>query len=472
MIDHIRRLKIKESLRDHCGVFGIYAPSENVAKITYFGLFSLQHRGQESAGIATTNGKKISLIRGMGLVPSVFNEEKLSSLKGFAAIGHSRYSTTGKNTLNNAQPLKLKLKKDELVIAYNGNITNADILRKDLKVKFTTTTDTEVIAWTVAKAAGKNWEEKILNSFPKLVGAYSIVLLTHKKLIGFRDRLGFKPLVLGHLNGGYVICSESCALDTIGAKYIRDVKPGEIVSIDQKGLKSLNKKNGNKKSFCLFEYVYFARPDSVLNKELVHDARRRSGELLAYDSPIASDLVVAVPDSGTSAAIGYSKASGISYNEALMKNRYIGRTFIQPEQRIRDLGVKLKFNPIKGNVKNKRIVIIDDSIVRGTTMKKIVEMLHLAGAKKIHLRICSPPIKYPCYFGVDTYDATQLIARQKTIEEIKKFVKADSLVYLRLSDLIKATRQKRKNLCTACFSGKYPVAVNLDFKKNIFEKKK
>jgi len=464
---------MNSTIKDHCGVFGIFAPYENVAKITFFGLYSLQHRGQESSGIAVSDGKKITITKGLGLVSSVFNEKNLSLLKGFVAIGHNRYSTTGTNCSDNAQPIVVKDEKYQLALGHNGNITNADELSKKLgRIKFSSTTDSEVIGWTVIKSPGKNLEEKIINSFPKLIGAYSLVILTEKKLFAFRDPQGFRPLVLGKLNGGYVVSSETCALDTVGSRYLRDIKPGEIISIDNKGLKSISFVKPKRKSFCLFEYVYLARPDSILNKQLVNEVRRRSGEILANEEPVAGDLVTAIPDSGTSAAIGYSKASGIPFEEALIKNRYIGRTFIQPDQRIRELGVRIKFNPLKKVVNKKRVIIVDDSIVRGTTMRKIVEILRNCGAKKIHIRICSPPFKHPCFYGVDTPYQKQLIASEKEIAEIKKFIKADSLKYLSLPALIKATRQKEKNLCTACFSGNYPTQINKNFSKMILENKK
>lgn len=459
-----------DKLKEECGIFGIFTPGEDISRITFYALHSLQHRGQEGAGIVTTDGKKLYSVKGLGLVTSVFNEQNISKLKGFAAVGHNRYSTTGSNTINNVQPIILNLKNDSFILAHNGNITNADILKKQLiNVKFSSSTDSEIIAWTIIKNQSKTWENKILNSLDKIYGAFSVVAMNRSKLFAFRDPLGIRPLVLGSLNGGYVVSSETCALDTVGAKYIRDIKPGELISIDKKGVRSVGRIDIKKRSFCLFEYVYFSRPDSILNNELVHQVRQRSGELLSYEAPMSADLVVAVPDSGTSAAIGYSKASGIPYGEVLIKNRYIGRTFIQPEQRIREMGVKIKFNPMKKIVKGKRIIIVDDSIVRGTTIKKIIEVLRKCGARKIHLRICSPPIKYPCFYGVDTPNRKQLIASEKSVNEIKNYVNADTLKYLSLTGLIKAARQKRKNLCIACFSGKYPTHINNDFSKTILE---
>ncbi len=457
-----------DSLKDKCGIFGIYGKDEDVARISFFGLYSLQHRGQEGAGITVTDGKNLKSVKGLGLVSSVFNEQKINSLKGFSAIGHTRYSTTGGNKLCNVQPIVLE---EDFALAHNGNIINAMDLSRQLgsDIGLTSTSDTEIMGWVIKSSQGKNWEEKILSSFEKFQGAFSMVVLTKNKLIVFRDTYGFRPLVLGRLNGSYIACSETCALDTVGAKFIREVAPGEVIVIDDSGMQVVGKIESTKKSFCLFEYVYLARPDSILNKQLVHQVRQRSGELLAHESPVKADLVVAVPDSGTSAAIGYSKASGIPYGEVLIKNRYIGRTFIQPEQHIREMGVRIKFNPLKEIVKEKRIIIVDDSIVRGTTIKKIVKMLRSCGAKKIHIRVCSPPVTDPCYFGIDTPDKKQLIASRMTVSEIKKFIGADSLAYLSLDGLKKASRIKPNRLCTSCFDGKYPMPVKGGFRKDVFE---
>lgn len=463
----------QEVLHDHCGVFGIYAPGEDVSKIAYFALHSLQHRGQESAGIAVSDGKKLRSIRNLGLVTSVFNESNLSKLKGFIAIGHNRYSTTGSNTKNNIQPVILAHKHKVFSVAHNGNIVNAAVLLKRFgNIKRISTSDTEILAYTIYKSEGLKWRDKIISAAPLLKGAYSIVACSKKRLYAFRDPWGFRPLVIGILNGHYVVTSETCALDTIGANYIRDVKPGEIIEIDKKGFKVLKTipNTYSKSSFCLFEYVYLARPDSILNQVLVHEVRRKSGEILAREAPVEADLVAAVPDSGTSAAIGYARALKIPFEEVLIKNRYIGRTFIQPEQRVREQGVKIKFNPMKKIIQDKKIVIVDDSIVRGTTIKKIVEILRKCGAKEVHLRICSPPIRWPCFFGVDTPDKRQFIANEKTVTQIRQFINADSLHYLSLDGLIKASNQDKSHLCTACFTGEYPMNINYHFKKNIFEK--
>ena len=461
-----------EALKDKCGIFGIFGKGEDVARISFFGLYSLQHRGQEGAGITVTDGRRLKSVKGLGLVPSVFDEAKIESLSGFAAIGHTRYSTTGGNKLCNVQPIVLDFGSDQFALAHNGNIINAMELIKTLPktVKLESTSDTEIMGHVIKNSPGRTWEEKILNSFEKLQGAFSMVALTKNKLLVFRDTFGFRPLVLGKLNGGaYVACSETCALDTIGARYVRDVAPGEVIIVDEKGFTVAGRVKSKRKSFCLFEYVYLARPDSIINKQLVHQVRQRSGELLSYEAPVAADMVVAVPDSGTSAAIGYSKASGIPYGEVLIKNRYIGRTFIQPEHKIREMGVKIKFNPLRQIVKGKRIIIVDDSIVRGTTIKKIVKVLKSCGAKKIHVRVTSPPVTDPCYFGIDTPDKNQLIASHMKVKQIEKHIGADSLAFLSLDGLIKASRLKSGILCSACFDGRYPMPVTGGFRKDVFE---
>lgn len=470
MID-IKKLKRKEALKDHCGVFGIYAKDLDVAKITYIALHSLQHRGQESAGITVSDGDKLRGIRQLGLVTSVFSEDNLSKLKGFISVGHNRYSTTGGNTLANVQPVIIPGKGDFFAVSHNGNLVNAISLSKKLNgIKRVSTSDTEILALIIKYTNGKTWEEKILKALPEFKGAFSIVACSRDRLFAFRDPWGFRPLVLGKLNDNIVVSSETCALDTIGAKYIRDVMPGEFVSIGDQSFKSLGIVGKKQMKFCLFEYVYLARPDSILNNVLVHEVRQESGRLLALEAPVEADLVVAVPDSGTSAALGFSTASGIPFGEVLIKNRYIGRTFIAPDQVKREQNVKMKFNPMKQIAFGKRIVIVDDSIVRGTTMKKIVEALRICGVREIHLRICSPPIRWPCFFGVDTPERRQLIASEKTVSQIKKFIGADSLKYLSLKNLMKASKQSPDTLCTACFTGKYPMSVDKNQNKNIFEK--
>ncbi len=470
MID-IGKLKYKEAMHDKCGVFGIYAKGLDVAKITYFALHSLQHRGQESAGIVTSDGVTMRSIKRLGLVTSVFNETNLKSLHGYIAVGHNRYSTTGGNTENNIQPVIIPGNGHSLTVAHNGNLTNAEKLASELNGhKRTSTSDTELLALLIAKEKARSWEEKIVAAVKKCEGAYSIVCASKDKLFAFRDPWGFRPLTIGKLHGHFVVASESCALDTIGATVVRDVLPGEIVVIQEKQIRTVAQLPVTSRHFCLFEYVYLARPDSVLNSRLVHQSRQTAGELLAKEAPVDADMVVAVPDSGTSAAIGFAKASNIPYGEVLIKNRYIGRTFISPDQSMREQSVKLKFNPMKSIVAGKRIVLVDDSIVRGTTMRKIVDALRLSGAKKIHLRICSPPVKWPCFFGVDTPTRKELIASTKSVAQIKNYIKADTLHYLSLSGLIEASKQNPDTLCTACFTGKYPVAVDMNFSKTMFEK--
>lgn len=463
--------KRKEALKDNCGVFGIFAPSEDVARIAYFALHSLQHRGQEGAGITVSDGKVLRSIKRQGLVTSVFDEATLRTLRGFIAIGHNRYSTTGGNTVENVQPIIISKQGQTLAIAHNGNLINSNKLALKLKgVNRLSSSDTEILAYTVFNDEGKTWPERILNSMDKFKGAYSIIGCTKKEMFAFRDLWGFRPLSIGKLNGYYVLASETCAFDTIGAEYLRDVEPGEVIFIDERGIQSKGKIKLKNQSFCLFEYVYLARPDSIINGTLVHKARQKSGELLARQRPVKADLVVAIPDSGTSAALGYSRAADIPFGEILIKNRYIGRTFISPDQRLREQGVKIKFNPMKQFVRGKKIIVVDDSIVRGTTMKQIVEVLRDAGAIEIHLRICSPPIRWPCFFGVDTPERRSLVAADKTLNEIKKFIACDSLEYLSLGSLINASGQPKDQLCSACFSGKYPMSVDLNFKKNILEK--
>ena len=470
MVD-IAKLKYQESVKDHCGVFGIYAKNTDVAKITFVALHSLQHRGQESAGIVVSDGRKMRSIRKLGLVSHIFSDETLSSLKGFVAIGHNRYSTTGSNTINNAQPVIIPGNGHSFALSHNGNLINADKLAQKLNgVKRYSTSDTEVAALTICREKGNSWEEKMIAASQKFEGAFSFVAATKNKLFAIRDSWGFRPLAIGSLDGNIVLASETCALDTIGAHFIRDVKPGEIISIDDGKINTVGILPPKRLHFCLFEYVYLARPDSILNGSLVHEVRGKSGELLAKEAPVKADLVVAVPDSGISAAIGFSRQSGIPFGEVLIKNRYIGRTFISPDQRLREVSVKMKFNPMKKIVEGKRIVIVDDSIVRGTTMEKIVQVLRKCRAKEIHLRICSPPVRWPCFFGVDTPSRKELIGSNKSVAEINQFIGADSLHYLSLESLMKASNQSPDTLCTACFSGKYPMKVNMSLKKSVFEK--
>ena len=461
------------SLRESCGIFGVYAPGEEVARLAFFGLFALQHRGQESSGIATSDGTKIRVHAAMGLVSQVFTEAILDQLRGAISIGHNRYSTTGSSRRFNAQPILVPSPSGEIALAHNGNIVNAEYLRKELEEKgyaFSTTTDSEVIAYLIASAPRESMVEKIRYAMSRLEGAYSLVILTRDKLFGVRDPMGVRPLCLGSLNGnGWAIASETCALDHLGAELLREVEPGEIVLVDDGGVSSFNGGFAEKKALCIFEYIYFARPDSLINGRRIYQARWAMGEQLAGEYPLAADLVIGVPDSATAAGIGYSLASGIPYTEALLKNRYVGRTFIEPEQRLRDLGVKLKFNPMADVISGNRLVVVDDSIVRGTTTPQVINLLRRAGATEVHLCICAPPIRYPCFFGVDMATRGELIAARKTVPEIAKAIGADSLGYLSVDGLIKAVDLPRESFCLACFTGDYPVPVQLEMDKLAME---
>jgi len=445
----------------------------DVARLTFFALYALQHRGQESAGIATTDGKDIYLHTAMGLVSQAFTEDELSHLEGHIAIGHNRYSTAGSSRTANAQPLLAETGSTNIALGHNGNIINAKLLRDELfqlGYSFSTTSDSEVIANLIISSTEKSLVEKIRYAMRRLQGAYSLVVMTTDKLIGVRDPMGVRPICLGTINGGWVIASESCALDHIGAQFVREIEPGEIVVISNNGVKSFKEEN-NKKALCIFEYIYFARPDSVIQGKLLYPARQSMGAILHREHPVEADLVMGVPDSATAAGIGYARASGIPYCEGLLKNRYVGRTFIEPDQRLRDLGVKLKFNPLSQMICGKRLVVVDDSIVRGTTTPRVVALLKRAGAREIHLRICAPPLRYPCFFGVDMATRWELIAAQKTIPEIRDYLGADSLGYLSIEGLIEAVALPREIFCLACFTGDYPIPVQLEMDKLALESK-
>jgi amidophosphoribosyltransferase len=451
---------ITNKIHDECGVFGVFAPKEEVARLTYYGLLALQHRGQESAGIAASNQKTIELYKNMGLVNQVFTEEIISRLEGQLAIGHTRYSTEGSSSLTNAQPVYLTASCGQFTLAHNGNLVNYDCLKEMLLNKghcLNSETDSELIARLIAEANGTDFKEKIINGIPQLKGAFSLVILTTDKIYAIRDQWGVRPLVVGKLNGeGWLVASESTAIESVGGEVVREIKPGEMIEISQKGLNSFHTISNKKTGFCIFEYVYFSRPDSILNNRLVHRARFEAGRLLAKKEPVKVDYVIGVPDSGTSSALGYSQESKIPFQEGLIKSRYIGRTFIQPAQRIRDLGVRLKFSPLDRILKGKKIVLIDDSIVRGTTITQIIRMLRSKGVEEIHLRIASPPFKHPCFLGVDVSRYKELIASKNSVSQIRKKVGADSLVYLSLTELKKSIGVKIP-FCTGCFNGKYPV---------------
>ena len=448
--------------REECGIFGIFARQENVALNTYWGLYALQHRGQESAGIAVTDGNVMDVQRGMGLVNEVFRHA-LPDMPAHIAIGHVRYSTTGSSLLRNTQPLLVSYSGGQISLAHNGNLTNAHEMRIELEKKghvFQTSIDSEVIVNLIARSSKQTVEEKVIDSLTDVQGAYSLVIMTENKLIGVRDPHGFRPLCLGRLGDGWVLASESCALDTVGAEFVRDIEPGEIVSIDDNGVETRRFAETDRRAACVFEYIYFARPDSVIDGQSVYQARLSMGRTLARESGFKADLVISVPDSGTTAALGYSQESGIPFAEGLMKNRYIGRTFIQPEQKKRDMGVRIKLNAVTSVVKGKSVVMVDDSIVRGTTSGKIVRMLKEAGATAVHMCISSPPIGYPCYYGIDTSARKELIAASKQVEEIREFIGADSLHYLSLEGLYASIGNiPQQTLCNACFNCDYPAEI-------------
>jgi amidophosphoribosyltransferase len=463
-----------------CGVFGVYAPEKalEVAKLTYFGLYALQHRGQESAGIATISKGQVYCYKDMGLVSQVFNEEILEQLPGEIAVGHTRYSTTGSSLKENAQPVILDTRLGKLALAHNGNLVNAMELRQHLatrKADFITTTDSEMIALTIADEvnSGKDWVQGAISAFKLCSGAYSLAIATPVGLMGARDRNGIRPLVIGILPGDqetsndrYVLSSETCGLDIIGAEYVRDVNPGELVWINESGLVSINWAEQAEKKLCIFEMIYFARPDSVMHNETLYSYRIRLGRQLARESYVDADLVIGVPDSGIPAAIGYSRESGIAYGEGLIKNRYVGRTFIQPTQGMREAGIRMKLNTLKDALQGKRIIIVDDSIVRGTTSKKIVKALRDAGATEVHMRISSPPVTHPCFYGIDTDNQNQLIAATKSTSEIAKRIEVDTLAYLTWEGMLQATQEDTSHFCSACFTGDYPVSIPEDVKRS------
>jgi amidophosphoribosyltransferase len=443
-----------------CGVFGIRSDERDVARLSYFGLFALQHRGQESAGIAVSDRGRLTVLRDMGLVAQVFDEEQLQALPGDVAIGHTRYSTTGSTLWANAQPLVQHGAARTVALGHNGNLTNTAELRAalvDAGVSLAATSDTEAIAALIAHDPAE-LPVAVASTMARLEGAYSVVALAEGKLIGFRDPHGIRPLSLGRLGSDWVLASETCALDLIGARYERDVRPGEFVIVDEDGLHASQALPEGRQALCIFEHVYFARPDSTLAGSEVHGVRVRMGERLATEAPVAADLVMPIPDSGTPAAVGYSRASGIPYSEGLIKNRYVGRTFIEPDQRMREQGIKLKFNPL-AEVAGKRLVIVDDSIVRGSTMRQLVAMLFDAGAAEVHVRVSSPPIVSPCFYGIDMADEGELAAAHRSVEEMRELIGATSLHYLSLEGMQAATRLPEASVCRACFTRDYPTRV-------------
>ncbi|MBP5972100.1 amidophosphoribosyltransferase [Brasilonema sp. CT11] len=457
-----------------CGVFGIYAPGEDVAKLTYFGLYALQHRGQESAGIATFEGEQVNLHKDMGLVSQVFNESNLQNLPGTIAVGHTRYSTTGSSRKVNAQPAVVETRLGSVALAHNGNLVNTVPLREELlknNCNLVSSTDSEMIAFAIAEEinAGADWQEGCMRAFHRCQGAFSLVIGTSKGIMGVRDPNGIRPLVIGTLGDNpvrYVLSSETCGLDIIGAQYLRDVEPGEMVWITEEGLTSFQWSQKCKRKMCIFEMIYFARPDSVMHNESLYTYRMRIGRRLAQESPADADLVIGVPDSGIPAAIGYSQTSGIPYAEGLIKNRYVGRTFIQPTQSMRESGIRMKLNPLKDVLFGKRVIIVDDSIVRGTTSRKLVKTLREAGALEVHMRISSPPVTHPCFYGIDTDTQDQLIAATTSVEEIAKQLEVDSLAYLTREGMLESTREDPESFCCACFTGDYPVSVPEQVKRS------
>ena len=459
---------------EECGVIGLFTPEGDASRLAFFGLFALQHRGQESAGIAAANGENVVVHTDMGLVTQIFREPDFYPLAGDMAIGHTRYSTSGSSELCNAQPLLVDGEHGQLAVANNGNIINAVQLKKQLQDEwnctFASTTDTEVIAQMLAHAIGTTWEERVFQCMRQLEGAYSIVVQTKDSMIAARDPLGIRPLCLGKLNGGWIVASESCALDHLGAEYMREVEPGEVVIVDGNGLHTATWPGGTgRRSLCVFELIYFARPDSVMDGQLVHSARQELGAQLAREHPVEADLVIGIPDSSTAAAVGYAQESGIPYSEGLIKNRYVGRTFIEPEQRLRDLGVRQKFNTLVDVIEGKRLVVVDDSIVRGTTTPHVVNLLRKGGAKEVHMRVCAPPIKHPCFMGVDMASREELLAANNSLDQIREIVGANSLGYLSVEGLMKVVGGTNGGFCDACFTGAYPVPVQLELTKLALE---
>jgi amidophosphoribosyltransferase len=449
-----------------CGVFGIYdpvgGPERDVARLTYFGLYALQHRGQESAGIAVSDGRRVMAIKDMGLVNQVFDEPKLTALPGRLAIGHTRYSTTGSTVWRNAQPIVQHADGRTVALAHNGNLTNTSDLRRELldrRVRLHSTSDTEVIAALIAHHPSGDLETAVTATMGRIEGAFAAVVLSEHALAGFRDPDGIRPLVVGRLDDSWVLASESCALDIIGAHVERELDPGELVVIDERGARFSQAAPRRSDSLCIFEYIYFARPDTTLQGQGLYEARVRMGRRLAAEAPVEADVVIPVPDSGTPAAVGFAEASGIPFGEGLVKNRYVGRTFIQPDQGLRERGVRLKFNVLRSVLEGKRVVVADDSIVRGSTTRKLVSMLFEAGARAVHLRISSPPIISPCFYGIDMADQEQLIAAGRNVEQVRQALGATSLAYLSLDGLQEATGQPSERFCRACLTAEYPTRI-------------
>ena len=466
--------------KEACGVFGVYAPGMPVAHLTYLGLYALQHRGQESAGMAVSDGKALTVVKDMGLVSNVFNERTLAALTGNLAIGQTRYSTTGSSTWRNAQPVYRGLDHFEFALGHNGNLVNTEQLATDAgMLPGTITSDSDLVAELLALELasrgdmdpGEAFDEALAEVLPRLHGAFTLVLADNERIVGVRDPNGFRPLCLGRLDGGWVLASESPALDVIGAHMVREVDPGEVVVIDQTGCRSMRPFHDDvvDPKLCLFEFVYFARPDAVLYGKSVHHARVRMGEMLATQAPVEADLVMGVPESGMPAAEGYARASGIPYGQGLVKNRYIGRTFIAPTQAMRAAAVRMKLNPLRDSTEGQRLVVVDDSIVRGTTTRAMVRMLRAAGATEVHMRVSSPPYRWPCFYGMDTGVRSELLAANLTVDEIREYLEVDSLTYLTLDRLVEATGAVGAGFCDACLTGIYPIDIPVNLSKGVLE---
>jgi amidophosphoribosyltransferase len=453
-----------DTFNDECGVFGVFGHPD-AANITYLGLYALQHRGQESAGIAASDGGQLRVSRAMGHVADAFNGDVLAHLSGSSAIGHVRYSTAGESTLSNAQPILIDCAHGQIAICHNGNLINAGELRSNLVRQgsiFQSSSDTEVVLHLYARSKAVAIEDAVVESVSQVRGAFSLVMLTRDRLIAVRDPQGFRPLALGRLDGAYVVCSETCAMDLIGATYVRDVEPGEVLVVSTSGVRSIKPYAPAPLAHCIFEHVYFARPDSYVFGKSVNEVRTELGRSLAREQPVAADVVVPVPDSGVCAAVGYAEQSGVPLRMGLIRNHYVGRTFIEPQSAIRHFGVKVKLNPVRSILEGKRVVLVDDSIVRGTTSRKIVRIVKAAGAREVHVRVSCPPTISPCFYGVDTPDRSELIAATHTLEEITKYLDADSVAYLSLEGLLRAVDPERSSYCSACYTGRYPVELPQD----------
>lgn len=453
----------EDVIHDQCGIFGIYG-ARKAAELTYYGLYALQHRGQESAGIVSAQNHQLNLYKGMGQVSDVFADPSVfDKLKGNIAVGHTRYSTTGASSLTNIQPFVITSKDEMLAVAHNGNLTNSLTLKHKLENQgsiFQTTSDTEIVLHLIARSKAKDNFERVCDALQTLRGAYCYLFCTTGSIIAARDPWGFRPLALGRLNGHWVVASETCAFDIIGAKYERDIEPGEVLEISAKGLRSAKPHKPKRHAFCIFEFIYFSRPDSIIFGENVDKVRRRLGRALAREHPARADIVIGIPDSANTAALGYSEESKIPFEIGLIRNHYVGRSFIDPEQKIRDLDVKVKFNPVKGVLKGKRVVLVDDSIVRGTTSQKLVEMVRGAGASEIHFRVASPPLISPCFFGIDMPTKKEFIANQKTTEEIRRHLKVESLGYLSVEGMLAMPSLPDDDFCVGCFTAKYPIRID------------